>query len=312
MSLGLIFAWGSFDHGGGGPAKREAQRVGLPPPDEVPAQLEVAAPAEILSLLLTRNAMPAQPVLLYGSPDRAQAVAASLLRGLPTSNLVHELNALGLALLPRNGGRTLLREPGKEGVGLGSYLLVPGGAPVLLQAPHSDTDLDTGRILDFLLVEGNFASGAWNSVPRAFEADGGRVNADLTRAPVSFFNSFGLAFAEVHPEGLVVQIHGHAREKRRSAEGRSASVIVSSGTHEPSAQARAVANCLAATMPEETVRLFPEEVCELGATINTNGRALRAAGFSGFVHLELSRELRWKLVAEAGLRARLAACLRPL
>lgn len=296
-----------------GPALGRAVALGvalaLSVAPHTPAGAEAPAQAATLAEvpMPTRDELPAQAVLLRGSFARARAVFADLLAGRDPGDGAAELGLVGE---PRGDGLVLLREPAGERTGLGSYLLRRGGAALLLQAPHADTDLDTGRLVELLMTEGDAAAAAWNSVPRAYEAGGRRVAADLARAPESLFNALALAFAELRPGGLVVQIHGHARERRRTEAGRTADVILSAGSREPSAVARAVAACLAERWPEEVVRLFPEQVEELGATANATGRALQAEGFGGFLHLELSRELRRRLVADRAARDGLTACLR--
>lgn len=224
-------------------------------------------------------------------------------------DLLRELESLEFLVQKRSspyGSLLFVREAPERATGKGFYTIAEHGAPVLLQAPHRDEDAGTGTIVAQLMEEHDFKAAAWNTVPRWYGGVSGRVNADLAHIEVSHFNAFGLAFARVFPEGRVVQIHGFSRDKRSTASGRSASIIVSSGTSRAGAAARAIADCLASTLTAETVLLYPTQVRELGATTNTNAQALRANGFYNFVHIELSREIRDALVADPNLRTRFA------
>lgn len=199
-----------------------------------------------------------------------------------------------------------VRESPERSDGKGFYVILESGRPVLLQAPHRYKDVGTGLIVARLMEEHNFRAAGWNTVPRWYEGTSGRIDADLAHIEASHFNAFGIAFARVFPEARVVQIHGFSRDKRNTASGRSANIIVSSGTHRPGDAAGAIADCLASTLTTETVLLYPTQVRELGATTNTNAQALRKAGFENFVHIELSREIRDTLLVDPDLRARFA------
>jgi hypothetical protein len=88
-----------------------------------------------------------------------------------------------------------------------------------------------------------------------------------------------------------------------------ADAIVSDGSSAPSELLLDLADCLSAAFPKRSILVYPIDTDQLGATTNAQGRALRAAGFAGFAHLELSAAFRKTLVADPAERARLAACL---
>lgn len=242
----------------------------------------------------------------------SQSAFARVLNGDKDTQVVDDLFRLGFEL---GGARaraetlTIVRETTDRKEGKGVYAIRTHGRLTLLQAPHRYKDLRTGTIVAHLMEDHGFRAAEWNTVPRWYEEEGIQIDADLAHIATSHFNAFALAFADAHPEGRVVQIHGFERTKRTTEAGRSASAIVSAGVETASDTARAVAACLAARLPSETVLLYPDEVRELGGTTNENGKALRAVGFDRFVHMELSRELRQRLVDEPETRARLAACL---
>lgn len=72
----------------------------------------------------------------------------------------------------------------------------------------------------------------------------------------------------------------------------------------------ALAGCLRAAFGPR-VRLYPREAAELGGTTNSVGRALRAIGFAGFVHLELDPATRAALDGDGGVREAVLGCLGP-
>lgn len=179
--------------------------------------------------------------------------------------------------------------------------------PILLQAPHRFADLRTGELARLLFTEHPFDAAAWSTVHRnRTAADGGTT--DLSRRDDSALIALSRSFASSAPEGLIVQLHGFERSSRRSAAGRRADLILSNGTRSPDAGLQRLFGCLSTTLDAQ-VMLYPWDVAELGATRNPIGGALRAQGHLGFRHLELSRELRQRLLEDAGQRAQLAHCL---
>jgi hypothetical protein len=244
---------------------------------------------------------------------RSEALFERLLRDDESAEVRHGLSSIGFDLVSAASGDerlAMVREASEAARGGGVYVFRQRGArPVLLQAPHRFHDIGTGRIVLGLLAVGGIRAAAWNTVPRRHVRDGEMVDSDLAREPVSHFNAFGQAFARQHPRGRVIQIHGFARENRTTASGAAASVIVSSGTEHPSRAVREVAECLSGVLAPEPVLLFPEDVRELGATTNVNGQILRRMGFRGFVHVELARELRDRLLDEPRLLERVGGCL---
>lgn len=203
----------------------------------------------------------------------------------------------------------LLAEPQGECFGRGSYLLrEAGGLPLALTAPHRGADRHTGTLAAALYLETGAAAAAWNSAPRrASQACPAAL--DLAREPLHAFTAFALAFAERFPAGRVVQLHGFDGARRQGLAESEAAAIVSDGTDRPGAGLLDLADCLSRALAPRAVLVYPFETRELGALRNAQGQALRAAGFEGFVHLEMSAALRAELVADDGLRARLGDCL---
>ena len=117
--------------------------------------------------------------------------------------------------------------------GLGSYLLRSSlHAWVLLEAPHSDDDLYTGRIVRNLFLTGYFAGAGFNSLSR-WSVDRQARYGDFARREDTAFAAFAVAFLAEHPGGTVVQIHGFDAEKRGEASFADADIVVSDGTTRP-------------------------------------------------------------------------------
>ena len=177
----------------------------------------------------------------------------------------------------------------------------------VLQAPHRYMDRDTGTIALKLANTNSFRAIAWNTAPRRIESEQGLQDADLAHRWDSYFVAFTEAFASVLPRGRLIQLHGFAAKKRKTAEAVGANIIVSAGSHWPTAEVRRVSTCLSAEFPS-SVRLFPRDISELGATRNMQGRLLRGLGHNGFVHVELSDSLRNELGDDAESLQRLCYC----
>lgn len=250
-------------------------------------------------------------------PDRArfaeaQQLFAAALAGGPSSRLQGHAAAVGLiaSSASREWHGAVLREAGDDCKGRGTYLVREGGdvLPLAVTAPHRGADRHTGTLAASLFLESRAAAAAWNSAPRNPQADCPHA-LDLARERHHPFTAFALAFARHYPEGLVVQLHGFDRELRREAAARSAGMILSNGTRAPDARLLDLADCLSLSLAPYSASVFPVETGELGALANAQGQALRGAGFAGFVHLELSAELRRNLVGDEALRARLRKCL---
>ncbi|MBV0934490.1 hypothetical protein [Marinobacterium weihaiense] len=179
-----------------------------------------------------------------------------------------------------------------------------GRREIFLQAPHQYYDLRTGRLVARLQAEGDMMAAFWNTAQRHVAA-----GCDLVHVDHTYLHAFTRAFQQARPQGLIVQIHGFAADKRDTLAGRTADMIISDGTREPSPEAKAFAHCLS----EHTrwqVRLFPHDVHELGATTNTVAADLRQQGNSRFIHWELSAQARRELVGSAVRRGDVLACLQ--
>lgn len=245
-------------------------------------------------------------------PDAAEARAVEALFGrvlAASDGRGAEKFELAVSQLEQLAGLSLA-EPAGACTGRGAYLIRQGQqlVPVAITAPHRGADRLTGELAGALFEEHGFAAAAWNSAPRRGGTDCPH-SGDVARLSTHYFTAFSLAFAQVYPLGRVVQLHGFDHAKRSSQAAGEAGIILSDGSRDPSARLLDLADCLTKAFPGVNVAVFPIDSEELGATTNAQGKALRAAGFAGFSHLELSEPLRRRLMESAEDRARLAVCL---
>ncbi|WP_324261624.1 hypothetical protein U4960_00110 [Altererythrobacter sp. H2] len=183
------------------------------------------------------------------------------------------------------------------------------GPPLLISAPHRRADRLTGALTLRLFNELGAAAAAWNSVHRRAGESNCEGTTDLARLRRNPFTAFSLAFAAAYPKGRVVQIHGFDPDRRVSTAGRNADLILSSGSETATPAVRAIARCVRDDLPDWQVAVFPNDVRELGARKNAQGRQLRATGFHGFVHVELAYHFRVQLMENEELRGRFGNCL---
>lgn len=170
----------------------------------------------------------------------------------------------------------------------------------IIQAPHGDSDLNTGRIAINLINTGAFLSGAWNTVHRK--------EADLAHLDNTYFMAYTKAFTKAHPNGHIVQIHGFENAKREEEIAKTADIIISSGTENPSGWATHVNTCMKKSFGE-TVLLYPTEVKELGGLTNIIATTSQSIAFNGFLQIEMSKDFRWKLLQDKAALNQYKSCL---
>jgi hypothetical protein len=229
-------------------------------------------------------------------------------------------NRVGPELLGEWGGRHLVISelPGVPGMlsiseqrrnprGWGVWVVQASGAPgLMLQAPHSDTDLNTGIIAAQWAQQPGVAMTMWNTVPRS--AGGARgTSSDLARVSPSLFTIAAEEFVSAFPKSRVVQLHG-MREDGLEDEPRTVfDAILSSGAPDGSDAIRHTASCL------RTLGLNPAvygiDVQILGGTKNATGLAVRATQSAGFMHLELSASLRQRMATDLAFSLSVYKCV---
>lgn len=253
----------------------------------------------------------------YVAPSSKQIRASeALFRAI----LEGELNPARLEALSRESGLRVLwledgdqellavaEPPGKKrGWGVFAFRKTPSTG-LVAQAPHSYFDTHTGVLTQQLLLEGFVDAAAWNTTARGAPVETsqptphGTASADLAHLEEGFFQAFARAFARACPQGVLLQLHGFAREKRASKVGAASDVIVSNGRRPASAWLVRTDRLLTTALPLR-VSAFPHEIDELGGTRNAQKMALEALGHGGFLHVEMSLAVRERLRRDGAFR----------
>ena len=197
------------------------------------------------------------------------------------------------------GDLTVVSEAPDAIRGRGLYAFFNQGRHAL-QAPHVPTDGLTGEILLGYAADRLPRALAWNTVPRG--------RGDMAHLADTEFIEFSRAFATVHPNEKIIQLHGFDVDKRKTAAASSSGAIVSATHRRPSNELRLAVNCLREQV-EPATRLYGEDVRELGGTTNTVAKTLRAGGYENFIHVEAALPLRERLLKDGTQRHSFFLCL---
>lgn len=266
-----------------------------------------AAPAEGLVPMAFAAVWKKASTVSYQAPSANDAEAAKglferLIKGERGDALRREAAQLGWEMRSEKKAGidwTVLVEPASERAGRGMYAFSDKGRHAL-QAPHVPSDGLTGDILVRFAGDGLPRALAWNTVHRK--------EADLAHLDYTYFNAFALAYAKAFPNEKILQLHGFDSDRRKSGAGADSAAIVSATTDRPSAAFREAVSCLKKRVAENT-RLYGVDVRELGGTTNSGAKSLRQAGYAGFIHIELDRDLRERLLSVAADRQAFFECL---
>lgn len=272
--------------------------------------LLLALPIHSIQANPLRQALERKPTApLYRAPGTDELRQAELQFAAELAGRAGAWETLGMrraATTEPPGTAILETEARLEGRGIFAFRAAPA-RDWLIQAPHSRDDLRTGAIARLLYAEWPVRAAMWNSTGRHTPGSGGE--ADMAHLERSHWQAMTRAYAAQFPKGRVLQLHGFEGGKRASARGAALDMIVSAGHSAPPAWVRQAATCFRTGLPPWRIGLYPDDVGELGATTNAQGRLLRGLGHEGFLHLEMSLPLRERLAADPALRRRLAACL---
>ena len=190
---------------------------------------------------------------------------------------------------------TVIFESLADARGWGFYVIYPNRVPgIVLQAPHSFADQFTRNVALRMDRDGEFAAVAWNTI--------NRKQVDVAHEIRHPFSAFTRALVRSHPGAFVIQVHGFAQQKRSSAAGATADLIISNGTRSPERFVRKTAVLMQSNIEFGETHLFPISVQELGATTNVQAELLRQNGSRRFMHFEMSRPLRTRLVVNQRIR----------
>jgi len=236
----------------------------------------------------------------YRGPSAAEFDLAKELfkRTLSARNVTAELKTnwakLGFELREvEQCGETflLLAEPVGREEGRGWYIFRTNNTgKTAIQAPHARNDVRTGVIgLKFFLA-GPCRAYAASTITRH--------RADVAHLEQTYFQAFTLAFAEVCPTGLVVQLHGFDPHQHKSIKG---DIVASAGTNQPMPWLKELVEQLAKAT-SLTVLAYPDDTHQLGATTNAQAKALRSHPHCRFLHLEMTQQLRERLLNDEQLQ----------
>ena len=222
----------------------------------------------------------------------------------------------GFVLQRFQGGMWLLSE-GQQRRGAGAVVIRIGpAAPMLVEAPH--TFFDSGTLPIALAVferqhaRALLVNTAHRYVARlgkepeqnAREEDSTASISDVAHTKRSFFLAAHNALLAVDPGAWTVQLHGF-----QDASAKGVDVILSASV--TNADTTPVARELGDLLGAASVRTYPDEIKVLGALTNIQAESSKRAG-APFLHIEMSRSLRDKLVADTTLRSRFAAAIAPV
>lgn len=129
---------------------------------------------------------------------------------------------------------------------------------------------------------------------------------DFGKYKQSASNAFILAYSQYVESFSIYQIHGFAKAKRNTPEGKKADAIISNGHIIPTKRTINIASCLNKQLGI-TAMVFGRDVNELGGTRNI--LSTLAPANSQFFHIELSRQLRERLVSNNQLLRSFNQCL---
>ena len=206
---------------------------------------------------------------------------------------------------PSNGIHIVQEHPSTQRGG-GIYVIRCGKSDnLIIQAPHSFYDLETGRLAIALFVLGNARAVFLNTIHRYRALPREHISdpvhpADVAHEAGSFFHAATVGAAVGDRQLRFVQLHGF--EKRRSR----ARVIVSSGL--ASSPPLEFSRKLEKQLPG--VRTFGHDSKTLGATTNVQGRMLNRQTPGRFLHIELSLSTRKRLLGSRSQQRALLAALK--
>ncbi len=185
--------------------------------------------------------------------------------------------------------------------GRGIYVIrVDSASRIALQAPHRFYDANTGLLTRKLFERGDVLLAAWNTVHRD--------QVDLAHQSEHFINAVTRALIRLDDDIVVAQLHGFDQQKRKSGAS-AAEMIISDTTRYPGRLVHSVVVEQKKLFGGEAVKLYPTEVSELGGTLNQQAAVFHSFGRSGFLHLELSQQMRAKLTSDASVRGQFFSAL---
>lgn len=185
----------------------------------------------------------------------------------------------------------------KQKNGFGAYIIKQNGKH-FLQMPHCRYDKYTCSIGWKLFFENNFKGAAFATAHRY-----NNQNSDLAHTKYSYFTAITKAYSTYDENGLIIQLHGFGKNSAKDVD-----IIVSSGSKKASVNAINIDKCL--KEKGFISKLYGKEIYSLGGTTNSSNKLLKQMRYNHFIHLELSLDIRKKLLNSKSLRDKVAKCLK--
>lgn len=203
----------------------------------------------------------------------------------------------------------LFMEPATTAQGQGAYLFaISHPVTYVIQAPHQYFDKSTGQLALQFFFEQKLRAVALNTVHR-----NQTPQSDLAHQANSLFSAFAEAFsenfaeiqAEQKSEEYLLQIHGFSNQRRRSAAGKKADIILSNGSRSPSLFLRHSQERMNQQSAFKTY-LYGADINELGGSQNSSLAILsKFDQQQHFIHIELSSDTRKRLKTSRATREQL-------
>lgn len=235
----------------------------------------------------------------------AESLFISLFKGIVNDETRRLASMIGLKLMElKQDGESLIviKEDDNKKNGRGFFIFrVNNHNDIAIQIPHAFSDIHTRKIGYRLFIDTNAHAIVFNTIKRD--------KADMAHIEKSYFTAFATAFAKTHSSGYVVQLHGFSKDKRVTATGKRTDIIISSGKPVTTPIVMKIYNCLKDSI-ESDVSLYSYEARELGAKRNSTGITLSRMGYDGFVHIEMSKELRDALIKDKQRLEGLERCIQ--
>jgi hypothetical protein len=244
------------------------------------------------------------------TPQHAAAWRTAWPRLLATAELnENELNqTLSLAGYETSSNSNhvrIIREMPGSKLGHGMYAINLDASHLFIQAPHADTDIDTGKIALRLFNTGRIKLLAMNTASRYSS-----IHADQAHTLNGPFYLMSQQSLLQYPTLAIIQLHGFGLDMQTKYKFTDRTIIVSNGSKEPDAKTIALAQCFSSMSLD--VKLYPTQTLQLGGTQNTIGQLTKKHIGSQFIHLEMASALRSELKTDDALLQQFSSCLNSL
>ncbi|MGX5174026.1 hypothetical protein ACUR5C_08400 [Aliikangiella sp. IMCC44653] len=169
----------------------------------------------------------------------------------------------------------------------------------LLQVPHRFNDKYTLNIAYHLWKNGLVGFIYTNLVHRYNNEKMGRQHtSDFSHSSDSPLVAATKAWLAYNNKGIVVQLHGFSKNKRKTKQAKMLNIILSHGVNHSKYSFSKLSSakvCLEESLGV-AVGVYPVDTIELGGTKNIVGQEVRKiVGFENFIHIEIDKRTRLRL-----------------